>query len=119
MIEHRPGEEKGEVRVNVKLGEKQLDTGQVGRVVILAEVAGEEGAELDQRVVALVKQLPDELEMVILSLLVDDTAALLSHQQHQRHGQVAVHQTVLQPLARLAGILHLAMGRYLPSSGLQ
>ena len=69
-----PVQEEGQVGVDVKLCEELLNTGEVAGVVVLAEVAGQEGAKLDEGVVALVEQLPDQLEMVVLGLLVHDAA---------------------------------------------
>ena len=63
------GEEEGQVGIDVKLGEELLNTGEVVGVVVLAEVAGQEGAELDEGVVALVEQLPHQLQVVRFSLL--------------------------------------------------
>ena len=57
----------------------------------LGEVVGQEGAELYEGVVALVEELADQLKMILLRLLVDNTVALLGHQQHQRHRQVHLH----------------------------
>ena len=102
-----PVQEEGQVGVDVKLCEELLNTGEVAGVVVLAEVAGQEGAELDEGVMALVEQLPNQLEMVVFSLLVDDAAALLGHEEDQWHGEVVVHQAVLQALTRLSSVLHL------------
>ena len=45
----------------------------------LGEVVGQEGAELYEGVVALVEELADQLKMILLRLLVDNTVALLGH----------------------------------------
>ena len=103
VVEHWPDEKEGQVGVDVKLCEELLNTGEVACVVVLAEVAGQEGAELDEGVVALV----DQLEVILLSLLVHDAAALLGHQEDQWHGQMVVHEAVLQALTRLPSVLHL------------
>ena len=63
-----------------ELCEDLLNTGEVSGVVLLAEVAG---------------------------LLVHDADALLGHQEDQWHGEMIVHQTVLQALTRLASFFHL------------
>ena len=42
-----------------------------------------------------------------MTVLVDDAAALLGHEQDEWHGHLHVHQAVLQALARLPGVLHL------------
>jgi hypothetical protein len=57
----------------------------------LREVVGKKGAELHEGVVALVKKLAHQLEVILLRLLVDHAVALLGHQQHQRHSQVHLH----------------------------
>ena len=57
----------------------------------LGEVVGQEGAELYEGVVALDEELADQHKMILLRLLVDNTVALLGHQQHQRHRQVHLH----------------------------
>ena len=56
---------------------------------------------------ALVEQLPDELEVRVLGLLVHHAVPLLRHEEAQRHGQVAVDQVVLEPLRALARVLDL------------
>ena len=86
--------EEGQVRGDVKLCDELLNTRKVACVVVLVEVAGQEGAELDEGVVALVKKLPDQLELVVLGLLVHKAPSLLDHQKDQLHGEVVVHQTV-------------------------
>ena len=55
----------------------------------------------------LVEQLPDELEVRVLSLLVHHAVPLLRHEEAQRHGQVVVDQVVLEPLRALARVLDL------------
>ena len=87
MVEHGPGEEEGNVRVDVELGQQLLNRGQPRSVIILEQnicllnliypilitylrhVRGQECPELDESVVTLVKEFPHQLQMVRFSFL--------------------------------------------------
>ena len=87
MVEHGPGEEEGDVRVDVELGQQLLNRGQPRSVIILEQnicllnliypilitylrhVRGQECPELDESVVTLVKEFPHQLQMVRFSFL--------------------------------------------------
>ena len=86
MVEHGSGEEEGDVRVDVELGQQLLNRGQPRSVIILEKnnftsllnfilimylrhVRGEECPELDESVVTLVKEFPNQLQMVRFSFL--------------------------------------------------
>ena len=89
MVEHGPGEEEGDVRVDVELGQQLLNRGQPRSVIILEKnkficilnllypifitnlrhVRGQECPELDECVVTLIKELPHQLQMVRFSFL--------------------------------------------------
>ena len=64
----------------------------------LGKVACQESAKLDQCIVALVKELANQLQVIVLSLLVDDTIALLRHEEDEGHSQSTLDQAILQPL---------------------
>ena len=53
VVEHGAGQEEGEVHVHVIRAQEVLDGGKAVGVVVNGEVGREEGAELDQRVLAL------------------------------------------------------------------
>ena len=87
MVEHGPGEEEGDVRVDVELGQQLLNRGQPRSVIILEQnicllnliypnlitylrhVRGQECPELNECVVTLVKEFPHQLQMVRFSFL--------------------------------------------------
>ena len=89
MVEHGPGEEEGDVRVDVELGQQLLNRGQPRSVIILEKnkficilnllypifianlrhVRGQECPELDECVVTLIKEFPHQLQMVRFSFL--------------------------------------------------
>ena len=64
---------------------------------------------------ALVEELANQLQVVVLGLLVDHTVALLSHEEHKRNGKSTFDQTILQALRGLPCVLDLReAGRLLP-----
>ena len=56
---------------------------------------------------ALVEELANQLQVVVLGLLVDHTVALLSHEEHERNGESTFDQTILQSLRGLPCVLDL------------
>ena len=64
---------------------------------------------------ALVEELANQLQVVVLGLLVDHTVALLCHEEHKGNGESTFDQTILQALGRFPRVLDLQRGRYLES----
>ena len=55
MVEHGPGEEEGQIRVDVIPREELSHGGQHGRVVVDGQVRSQEVAELNEGVLTLVR----------------------------------------------------------------
>lgn len=108
--EHGPRQEEGDVGVDVVVLQQRRQRRQAAYVVVDAEVQRQEGAELDQRVLALVIELADQLQVrqLRVRLAVHDAVALLRDQQAQRDGQLVLDQHLLQPLRRLFRVAHLS-----------
>ena len=120
MVDHRAHQKEGHIRAEVKVNKEVAHRGQSPAVVLNAERVREKVAVLDQRLLALVVQLADQLQVGVSTtssssylpgaLLEDDAVALLRHQYAQRHRQSVLQQGVLQSDRRLLDVAHLIEG---------
>ena len=63
MGEHGPGQEEGHVGVDVVVDQQRAQTGQAADVVVHAQIGRQEGAQLHQRVLALVVEFAHQLQI--------------------------------------------------------